>query len=207
MTGEVTGDATPDATRSAILDAARALLVAEGPDGLTVRRIAGAAGHSTMAVYSRFGGKDGIVDALVAEGFTMLTDALGVVGAVGAVGADDDPVADLHRMGDAYRRFAHEHPRHYSLMFERPVPGYEPSEPTSEIADGALDVLVRALDRAMTAGAFTPGDPAVTAVSVWATAHGLVSLELAGAASPAVDWDTAHEHTWSALFTGLRPPP
>lgn len=204
-----------DATRTAILDAARALLVSDGPDGLTVRRIAGEAGHSTMAVYSRFGGKDGIVDVLVAEGFGLLTSTLeatirtihaGAGDRAGGGDADAGPLAEVYRMGTAYRRFAHEHPQHYRLMFDRPVPGYEPSPETAAIADGALGVLVGSLDRAMRAGALAHGDPAVTAVTVWATAHGLVSLELAGSASPVVEWDVVHDHTWSVLFAGLATP-
>lgn len=201
--------ADADATRSAILGAARYLLVTDGPGGLTVRRIAGEAGHSTMAVYSRFGGKDGVVDALVAEGFGMLTAALeGVLTDLhDEAHGSGDPLDELHRMGVAYRRFAHEHPQHYSLMFDRPVPGYEPSPETTAIADGALDVLVRALDRAMTARSLAPGDTRVTAVTVWATSHGLVSIELAGSASPGVDWEAVHDRTWSALFAGLATPP
>ena len=56
-----------------LLDAAHDLLAAEGSTGLTVRRIAAAAGVSTMNVYSRFGGKDGVVDELFIDGFRQLT--------------------------------------------------------------------------------------------------------------------------------------
>ena len=58
-----------DETRATLLDAARTLLEADGPAALTVRRIAAEAGMSTMNVYSRFGGKDGVVDELYCEGF------------------------------------------------------------------------------------------------------------------------------------------
>ena len=44
----------------------------EGPGALTVRRIAAAAGMSTMNVYSRFGGKDGVLDELFVDGFRRL---------------------------------------------------------------------------------------------------------------------------------------
>lgn len=46
-----------DSVGSTLLKAAGDLLAAEGPGALTVRRIAHAAGVSTMNVYSRFGGK------------------------------------------------------------------------------------------------------------------------------------------------------
>ncbi|GAA1708061.1 TetR/AcrR family transcriptional regulator [Nonomuraea bangladeshensis] len=58
-----------DVVRTAILDTATHLLVTEGPGALTVRRIAGEAGCSTKVIYTLFGGKDGLVEALWLEGF------------------------------------------------------------------------------------------------------------------------------------------
>jgi AcrR family transcriptional regulator len=188
-----------DPTRDAIVAAARRILAAEGPGGLTVRKIAAAAGHSTMAVYSRFGGKDGLVDELFAEGFGLLTAALE------SAGITDDPLADLDRQGVSYRRFALDHPQHYSLMFDRPVPGYEPGADTLVIAVGALEVLARGLTRAMDHGQLARADPMATAVAMWATCHGLVSLEIAGAAPPTVDWDATYSGTCRALLRGLAP--
>ena len=49
--------------RGYILYVARTLLADEGPESLTVRGIAAQARGSTMNVYSRFGGKDGVLDA------------------------------------------------------------------------------------------------------------------------------------------------
>ncbi len=79
-----------DPVGSTLLKAAGDLLAAEGPGALTVRRIANAAGVSTMNVYSRFGGKDGVVEHLFVEGFTRLGDGMR------AVVATDDPIADLN---------------------------------------------------------------------------------------------------------------
>jgi AcrR family transcriptional regulator len=61
-----------DRSRANLLDVARTLLETEGPEALTVRRIAATAQLSTMNVYSRFGGKDGIIDELYSEGFHRL---------------------------------------------------------------------------------------------------------------------------------------
>ncbi len=60
----------------AILEAASKLLSEEGAGALTVRRIATEAGCSTMGLYSRFGGKDGVVDQLYVQGFDQLCDAM-----------------------------------------------------------------------------------------------------------------------------------
>ena len=110
-----------DETRATLLDAARTLLEADGPAALTVRRIAAEAGMSTMNVYSRFGGKDGVVDELYCEGFHRLREY------VAKHAKSDDPVENFRAPGVAYRDFALENRTFYSVMFFRPIPGYVPS--------------------------------------------------------------------------------
>src|ERR1700677_2028787 len=55
-----------------LLAAAEAVLVREGPGGLTVRAVATEAGIAPMGVYNRLGGKEGLVDALLIRGFDRL---------------------------------------------------------------------------------------------------------------------------------------
>ena len=64
------------AVRRALLDAASRLLVEEGPQALSMRRVAAAAGCSTTVLYTLFGGKEGLADALYREGFARLTAAI-----------------------------------------------------------------------------------------------------------------------------------
>src|SRR6185436_13872879 len=104
-----------DDTRAALLAAAHDLLAKEGPGALTVRRIAAAAGMSTMNVYSRFGGKDGVLDELFIDGFRRMGEEMG------ETPMSDDPAADLLSCGRSYRRFAKRNPTYYSLMFDRVV--------------------------------------------------------------------------------------
>src|SRR3954471_3677196 len=113
---------TVDDASISILAAAREILATEGQAALTVRRIAAAAGGSTMNVYSRFGGKDGVVDALLIEGFGQLTDA------ISAARASSDAIEALAECGRVYRDFALTHRTHYELMFDRAIPGYVMSE-------------------------------------------------------------------------------
>ena len=65
-----------DDTGQALLAAAGKVLAEEGASALTVRRIATEAGCSTMGLYSRFGGKDGVVDQLYVQGFDQLCDSM-----------------------------------------------------------------------------------------------------------------------------------
>ncbi len=187
-------------TRDALLAAAHDLLAREGPAALSVRRIAAAAGVSTMNVYSRFGGKDGVIEELFVDGFARLGAAMGHDCSA------DDPLADLRNCGAGYRRFAREHPTYYSLMFDRAVPDFEPSDSAHAAAFAALDHLVETVRRAMEQGILAPADPLEVAVGVWACEHGLVSLEMRMATDLDFDWDAIGHRTIDALLAGLAPP-
>src|SRR6201996_508430 len=59
-----------------LLAAAEAVLVRDGPAGLTVRAVAAEADIAPMSVYNRLGGKDGLVHALLIRGFDRLRAAM-----------------------------------------------------------------------------------------------------------------------------------
>ena len=186
-----------DSVGSTLLKAAGDLLTADGPGALTVRGIANAAGVSTMNVYSRFGGKDGVVEHLFVEGFRLLGEAMS------ARPDTDDPLADIRACGLGYRQFAIEHQTLYSVMFDRVVPDFEPSTEAQVLAGATLSLLAQRLDRAMTAGLLRPADPLQTAAVVWATCHGLVSLELKQVSPSRIDWRAAYDTATSMMIKGL----
>lgn len=186
-----------DTTRDALRQAAHDLLASEGPSALTVRRLAAAAGMSTMNIYSRFGGKDGVVEELYLAGFHALAEQME------GDGPTDDPMADLEACGRAYRTFAQQNPTYYSVMFDRTIPGFEPSEEARAAAFGTLEALADKIERAMQAGHLRTQDPLHTAISVWSTCHGLMSLELKDVAPPGIDWEAAYTRTLAALLAGL----
>lgn len=190
----------PDDTSEALLAAAHRLLTDHGPEALTVRRIATEAGMSTMNVYSRFGGKDGVVDRLYIAGFEHL------FGLVNAVPETDDPARDIRAMADAYRAFAHDQPSYYSVMFRTSVYDYSPSEQASEFALDGLQVFTARVDSAQRRGAITTRYGAgEIAASLWATCHGLVSLELSAVGEERVDWGVVFDATMQTALLGLHP--
>jgi AcrR family transcriptional regulator len=185
-----------DHVRVTLLRAASEVLATEGPAALTVRRIARAAGESTMNVYSRFGGKEGVVEHLYIEGFTRLRNAMT------DDAETDDPLLDLVRSGQAYRRFALTHPTYYAVMFDGVVP-LQPSPAAVEHASGTLRLLADRLHRAMDTGLLAPADPMTTAAGVWAACHGVVSLERKAVGPPGLDWTEVYDRTCAALLAGL----
>jgi AcrR family transcriptional regulator len=183
-----------------LLVAASDLLEREGPEALSVRRIAAAADVAPMGVYNHFASKSGIIEALFVQGFERLGEALVTLDAI------DDPLEALAEGGRRYRALALAHPMAYQLMFLRAVPGFEPSDQAVIVALRAFDGLVAVVRRAMAAGLLEPRDPALTSQVIWAGIHGWVSLELSGI-SFAADNQAGADLLCTAMMAGLGPSP
>ena len=182
----------------AILAAALDLMETHGPDALSVRQIAAAAGVAPMGVYNHFSSKSGVVEALFVQGFERLGEAMRTLVTI------DDPEEALLEAGRVYRQLALRHPLVYRVMFLQAVPGFEPSDAAKEVACGAFEGLVAAVQRAMKAGVVAKDDPELVAQVLWSAIHGWVSLELFGIGI-VEDTDGGAEHLLHALLDGIRP--
>jgi AcrR family transcriptional regulator len=174
--------------RAELLHAAVAILNEDGPDALQTRKIASAAGTSTMAVYTHFGGMPALIAAVADEGLRQFDAAL-------TMPPTSDPVADLMATGIAYRRYAIERPHMYRLMFGSTsahgihAPSHDLLTLTvAEINDHypSFAHVVRGVHRCMLAGRIAAGSPSddgtvvAIATQFWSSIHGFVMLELAG---------------------------
>ena len=169
------GEAHTDTLRVALLDAAGAVLHSDGPQALTTRRLAEAVGTSTQAIYTLFGGKEGIVRAMYREGFERLEQCLV------DVPASSSPPDYLLGLGRAYRTAALRSPHYYDVMFGRPVPEFEPRADDVERSLATQRMLTGGIVRCIDSGMLrADSDPEVVSAFLWAVAHGLVSLELTG---------------------------
>jgi AcrR family transcriptional regulator len=155
-------------TRETLLDAALRLLEERGPGALRVRDLAAAAEQSTMGVYTHFGSKQGLLEQLYLHGFERLEQRLN------SVPPDRQGRQELLQFALAYRRFALDNEALYGLMFERAAPDFVPSDASRMAGLTTFEMLAtRVAD-------WRPhfSDPAADAHLVWATMHGLVSIEL-----------------------------
>lgn len=154
--------------RRAILDAALAVLAREGEAGFTVRRIAEEAGCSTTGVYTWFGGKAGLVDAIFVEGFESFDAALEPAYAAG----------DTAAVGLAYRRWALDNSTQFLVMFGRAVPDVRPGD--DALRRGFASFL-RLVDHVRSVRPDLDERPAFDwAYHINATVHGYVLTELTG---------------------------
>ena len=164
-----------DPIREDLVQAGIRLLADQGSGALVMRRVAAAAGVSTMCVYSRFGDKAGLINAVYDAGFAKLDEAM----ANANVGSD--PRERLMSLALAYRGFAIANPALYSLMFER-IAGFEPLIESRNDALGAgTALLIEAMTRAIDDGLVEADSPGPAAYLLWTAVNGAVGLELAQA--------------------------
>jgi AcrR family transcriptional regulator len=184
-----------ETTRAALLAAAERLIDEEGPDAAGVRRVAEEVGTSTRAVYSVFGSKQGLLEALATRWFEILNDA------IEAVPLTDDPAADLVEVGImAFRRTALEHPSLYQLVFLRVVPDLELGPEFAAIAYEAFGRMQARVERV------THDGPAVheRALAFHAMTEGLASMEVRGQMLDTVDPERVWRDALTALVRGFQ---
>lgn len=164
-----------DGLRDALVDAAGRLLAAEGPHALSTRRVVAEAGTTTNALYTLIGGKPELLRAMYLAGFRRLAQRMD------DVPGDLPPLERLARLGGAYLDNAFANPHLYTVMFERPVPGFAPDDDDLLEALGTFQRLVDAVQRCVDARRL-PDDPSATdqAMALWALSHGVCSLAIAG---------------------------
>ncbi|MEU6646212.1 WHG domain-containing protein [Saccharomonospora sp. NPDC046836] len=186
------------ALRLRLLERAGELLAAEGAKALSLRRLAADVQTSTTAVYSLFGSKPDLVNALYIEGFRRFDARLRAVVRTG------DPIEDLVRLGLAYRDTALADRHLYSVMFASAAPGFEPKDEASQAAMSALRPLWNVVTDGISAGMLADVPAEVIAVSCWGCAHGLVSLELNETLPREIDFCRAYESALRANANGWR---
>ncbi len=195
-------EAALDLRREALLEAAAQVLAQDGPHGLSLRRVATRAGGSTQLVYTLFGGKPGLADALYAEGFRRLAAQMS------ASLPTPEPTGDPERLmgiGRAYRTFAQREPAFFAVMFGRAIPDFTPLRSTKTYGrQCTFGLLLAEVQACLDRGTLVAGRADDLARLCWLTVHGLASLEAAGMSAPA-DPEAFVEHVLRAPLLAHQP--
>lgn len=162
--------------REEILRAADELLAETGSEeSLTLRAVAGRTGVSTPSVYLHFADKEALIEAVCLRAWDELGSRIR-----DAFAGTEDPFRALGRCGQAYARFALEHPTQYRVLMLRPAttPGIPPA------AAACFGYMVEAVTACVEAGMFR-GEPEALALRLWTAVHGCVSLLIT---QPGMPW-------------------
>lgn len=162
-------------SRDLVVDAARAMVVDEGLDGVTLRRLAASLGVTAPALYAYVADKEDLLRAIAEQQFERLIERFEAIDA-------DDPLERVRTLAAEYVRFAGEDPELFRVMFLFP-PELLPDMRTGRelpLATKAFGIAAAAVEEAIAGGQLAHPDPLLAALTLWTGAHGVASVSQLG---------------------------
>lgn len=192
--------------RQEILDAARDIMIRDGYDGLTMRKVAQKIDYSPTAIYLHFKDRDDLL-------FCACEDVMaGLVRELQAVtGKHDDPLVALAAGLRRYVEFGLANPQQYQVTFmvaQRPgvLPGVEARYRESDtMGMRAFSFLPRLVAESIRQKKLRKVDVEVASRALWAGVHGITSLLIG---KPLFEWgdkDRVIDQVIAMLVDGLKP--
>ena len=191
--------------RTRILDAARTLFVERGIEAVSMREIAKKINYSATTLYNHFADKEALLQAVCDEDF------LALAGSMRDIMQLPDLIERIQALCTGYARFALHHPNHYRLMFM--TPRAPCNLDITKIQQGNTEqdgyaqlklVVQEAFDAHLFKAEIT--DFELIAQTLWASTHGVCSLEIALGHETWIHWTDIESRLHlmqSAILRGL----
>lgn len=160
--------------KNLILDAARKLMLDNGQDGMSIRKIADAIEYSPATIYLYFEDKDAILHELMQMGFGVMAQYMSLPYTI------SNPVQRIHEVGKAYIQFGLENKDWYELMFnsDKPMKHIEKCCEDWDQGLALFDFLTKSCKEAIELLQLKNIDENFLALHLWSSVHGLVNLAL-----------------------------
>jgi AcrR family transcriptional regulator len=160
--------------KNLILDAARKILLGQGQDGLSIRKIADEIEYSPATIYLYFPDKDAILHELMDMGFGVMNEYMK------SAYAEEDPIKRIHSIGHAYIRFGLENKDWYALMFnsDKPMKHIEKCCEDWDQGMAMFAFLTQTCQEAIKKLEIKNIEEDILALHLWSSVHGLVNLYL-----------------------------
>jgi AcrR family transcriptional regulator len=155
-----------------ILKAAWNLVMEEGWQGMSIRKIAEAIEYSIPVIYDHFENKEAILKEFTRQGFGLLNQDL-----IRAAKKETNPVDHLKSVTFAYWNFAFENQEFYQLMYGMGMPGCETVNEMQEVR-ALTETLRNTIVCLHKDKVINEADSFVKMKSFWSMLHGLVSIHM-----------------------------
>jgi len=156
-----------EGSRGEIREAARAIIVRDGYQSFSMRKLASEIGSSTGSTYLYFRNKEDLFRNLVDESFSRLNESLREL----AVEPRKDPIARLKLGLSLYVDWGRRHPNDYQIAFLLADPGPAPYK-----THQAFDVLRAMVAACLPAGKARSERVEIASQAIWSAVHGITSL-------------------------------
>lgn len=166
---------TNSTTAERIAECALRILEAEGPQAVSMRRVAGEVGVTAMAIYHHFANREALLNQVVNQEFARLTEYFRAV--LPAIGFEEQMLSLL----DGYIDYALAHPKIFDYVFAEPRPGARRfPQDFRERRSPTLNQTADTLAYWMEQGRLRRDDVWEVALQLWAHAHGYLTLYRGG---------------------------
>lgn len=181
--------------RRAILAAAESILVEDGYERFSMRRLAERCGYTAPTIYHHFGDKLGLVEAVLEARFQ---DLLRVIR---RVPLSNDPLETIRARARAFVRFGLRNPSHYRVLTTQ----RGPSPPPLAAAEEVRELLEQPWRQLIEQGRLAEEHLDLAQQSFFALLHGIISLR---SSWPEMKWSPALDTgSVDALLRGWAAPP
>jgi AcrR family transcriptional regulator len=151
------------------------LLEQDGPDAVTMRKVASAVGITPMAIYHHFNSRETLLRQITDAEFDKLLDCINARGHRGTLRTQI-----LHCM-DGYLDYAFSRARVFDHVFCKPREGARRfPDDFSARQSPTLTPIADLVSRAMAEGQLMQDDPWEVALQLWSLTHGYITLYRAG---------------------------
>jgi AcrR family transcriptional regulator len=188
-----------ETTRESLRVEAERIVAEHGLAALSIRAVADAAHTTTRAVYSTFGSKDGLIDALAQTAFEFLYTE------IEKLPETNDPIRDAIDVAvKVFRRLVLDHPVLYRIAFQRVAPGLPAGPDVTAARQRAFAQLQGKIRRLEKAGLLGRTSLEEATVAIEAIMEGLANAELRGHTLPILPAGEERQAWRRALTTLIR---
>ncbi|WP_438497556.1 TetR/AcrR family transcriptional regulator [Paenibacillus sp. IHBB 3054] len=187
--------------RQLVVDAAAFILQEEGPEAVTVRKVAQKMGCSTKIIYSLFANKEGLAQQLYLEGCKILSNEFE------SASQSEDLQQYLINLAEVYWEFGQRYTSYYKLMFGGAFADFKPDEQSMKGTVTAmrrlLSVIVSAQEQGLIAG---DSNAEFIVGTIWSSLHGVIHLHIGGHLGSVAASHAVYKGTVALLASSLFAP-
>ncbi len=158
--------------RASILEAARQVVLKEGWQAISIRKIAEAIDYSVPVIYGHFINKEALLLEFVKQGFSLLNTKL-----ESAKDSVEDAEAQIRSIGYGYLKFAHDHKEYYRLMFGLGIQSCEAVKEIPEL-NSFVQIVIDPIRVLIKMNKQKQMDELVKFKNFWSSLHGLISIDM-----------------------------
>jgi len=166
-----------DLVKNDIICSAWQMVMKDGWQALSIRKIAEAIEYSVPVIYDHFENKEAILLEFSKKGFAMLSEKI-----LEAKNQHSDPAEQIKAMADAYWDFALNNTEHYQLMFGIGMACCEISKAMPE-QEKFRSLVMEPIEALIEKSKRSDLNACLKYHTFWSVMHGLISIKIIGNAA------------------------